>query len=110
MSDESSQPGGQPRRLAVSFAGWLDDPGVYEKDYFEQALIVLDANVLLALYEIGADARREVIIALVGVVGRLWVPYQAALEFSRNRKRVVRDRAASFKEVRRSLNEVRSRN
>jgi hypothetical protein len=87
----------------VSFAGWLDDSGTPKKTFFEDALIVLDANVLLALYEIGADARREVLAALSQVISRLWVPHQAALEFCRNRKRVVRDRTGYFRDVRRSL-------
>jgi HJR/Mrr/RecB family endonuclease len=103
MANGSTEPEEVPRRLALSFAGWLDDSRNAEKTFFEEALIVLDANVLLALYEIGADARKEVLAALTRVVSRLWVPHQAALEFCRNRKRVVRDRTGYFSDVRRSL-------
>ncbi|MGH3833466.1 MAG: PIN-like domain-containing protein [Pseudonocardiaceae bacterium] len=92
--------------MTLSFAGWLDNSGASEKTFFEDALIVLDANVLLALYEIGADARREVFAVLTHVIGRLWVPHQATLEFCRNRKRVVTERTVNFNEVRRSLRTV----
>lgn len=87
----------------MSFAGWLDSTEKPKKKYFEDALIVLDANVLLALYEISVGARREVLAVLTRVAGRLWVPHQAALEFCRNRKRVVRNRIGYFNDVRRSL-------
>jgi restriction endonuclease Mrr len=103
MADRSMGHEGTPQRLTVSFAAWLDSSGATEKEFFENGLIVLDANVLLALYEIGADARREMLAALVSVTDRLWVPHQAALEFSRNRKRVVIKRTSYFSDVRRSL-------
>lgn len=106
MTDGRTEAEEVPRRLALSFAGWLDNSGTPNKTFFEDALIVLDANVLFALYEIGADARREVLAALTGVVSRLWVPHQAALEFCQNRKRVVRDRTGYFKDIRRSLNKA----
>lgn len=106
MTDGRTEAEEVPRRLALSFAGWLDNAGTPKKKFFEDALIVLDANVLLALYEIGADARREVLSVLTDVIGRLWVPHQAALEFCQNRKRVVRDRTGYFKDIRRSLNKA----
>jgi hypothetical protein len=92
MADGRAETEEVPRRLALSFAGWLDNSRTPKKKFFEDALIVLDANVLLALYKIGADARREVLSVLTDVISRLWVPHQAALEFCQNRKRVVRDR------------------
>lgn len=70
---------------------------------FEAGIVVLDANVLLALYEVGSTARDEVFSALEVVANRLWIPHQAALEFSRNRKRVVVDRLSRFRSVRKTV-------
>lgn len=103
MADGTREPEATSRSLTVDFAGWLDYSGTPDREFYESALIVLDANVLLYLYEIGAVARTEVFAALAGVGVRLWVPHQAALEFSRNRKRVVKDRISRFTSVRRSL-------
>lgn len=45
--------------------------------------IVLDANVLLAPYKLGADARKQTFSILESLRDRLWIPYQAAWEFLR---------------------------
>ena len=92
-------PHGGPRRLTVDFASWLGQEAPSSKDFFENGLIVLDANVLLDLYTIGAQARREVLEIFSSVGSRLWVPDQAALEFSRKRKQVVLDRMSSHKKT-----------
>jgi len=63
----------------------------------------LDANVLLDLYRVTPDARSQIIGTLNGVAERLWVPHQAAVEFSRNRKRVVEERTSSFKRTKQVL-------
>lgn len=50
--------------------------------FFREGLVVLDASVLLDLSRITPQARRQVLDALSSVGGRLWVPHQAAAEFS----------------------------
>jgi hypothetical protein len=102
VTNERREPKTAPPRLSLRFSGWLDNVETPKKQFFEDASIVLDANVLLALYEIGADARGEVLAVLTRVVGRLWVPHQAALEFCRNRKRVVIRRTNYFGAIHRS--------
>lgn len=91
------------RRLTIDFAAWLDDVRLPRERFFRQGLIVLDANVLLDLYRITPKARRHVLDAFDRVADRLWVPHQAALEFSRNRKKTVIDRTSSFKQTRQML-------
>lgn len=51
--------------------------------------IALDANVLLDLYRVGNDQRTEIFAVLETVGSRLFVPYQAALEFQSNRLTVA---------------------
>ena len=97
------QPPTEWRRLTIDFAGWLDYERIPREKFFRVGLIVLDANVLLDLYRITPDARDQVLETLRSVVERLWVPYQAALEFSRNRKEVVKDRISSLQRTRRLL-------
>ena len=93
----------QPRRLRDHYCGWLTpDPGVRESA-FRSGLVVVDANILLALYEVGADAREEVLAILEGVANRIWVPHQVVIEYSRNRRRVVEARVHNFTDTRRSV-------
>lgn len=95
--------GGADRRLTTDFAAWLDEKPVTPAEFFRDGLVILDANALLVLYEVNPAVRDEAIATLSAVGDRLWVPHQAAVEFSRNRKRVVVDRTSSFKRTRESL-------
>lgn len=70
-------------------------PGHYrpsEEGYdrlFKDAIIVCDANVLLNLYRYSSETRQELLRILEGFRKRLWLPYQAAAEFYRNRLLVI---------------------
>lgn len=62
-------------------------------------LIVLDANVLLDLYRTPTDARGQFLELLEKVKDRLWIPYQAGLEFHRNRAKVISDKGKNISEI-----------
>jgi HJR/Mrr/RecB family endonuclease len=102
-----NQTHGDPARrrlqLTADFAAWVGNQRLPSEQFFRQGLVVLDANVLLDLYRITPDARTQVLASLKDVIDRLWVPYQAAIEFSRNRKKVVTDRISSAKQTRQIL-------
>jgi HJR/Mrr/RecB family endonuclease len=103
VPEEHINPNEPGRRLTVDFAGWLGNASSPPEPFFRNGLIVLDANVLLDLYRITPDARGQVIDTLSGIADRLWVPHQAAVEFSRNRRRVVEERTSSFKQTKQVL-------
>lgn len=66
--------------------------GPTEEEYqrlWSEALVVLDANVLLDMYRLPAMAREELITVLDSLNDRLWVPHQVGLEFQRNRLTVI---------------------
>jgi hypothetical protein len=56
---------------------------------WKEAMIILDANVLLDLYRFPATSRDEFITVLESLKERLWIPHQVALEFQRNRLTVI---------------------
>ncbi|WP_406106797.1 PIN-like domain-containing protein [Micromonospora globbae] len=84
------------------FPGWLPQPEDTET-FFASATVVLDANVLLALYRVSPTAREELLAILREVKERLWIPHQVALEFMRNREKVIADRNSRFTEVKRVI-------
>lgn len=102
-------------RLMRQYSAWLapiprtDDPG--RGEFFADALVVLDTNTLLNLYQYTPPARGQVLGALQRVSERLWMPYQVGLEFVRGRHRVLHDRAKGLndakKDVTRRLEEAR---
>ncbi|RGD62245.1 hypothetical protein DR950_34860 [Kitasatospora xanthocidica] len=78
------------------FRSWiLPDSGLAAADrraFFEDALVVLDTNVILSLYEYNPVVRNQVLVALEQISGRLWLPYQVGQEFVRGRHRVLVER------------------
>ena len=59
------------------------------RELWQKATIALDANVLLNLYRYPIQARNDLLSVLRRVSGRLFVPYQAALEYQRQRLHVI---------------------
>lgn len=55
-----------------------------EGEFFRQATIVLDTNVLLAPYKLSAAAREDALRAIESSAERLWLPHQVGVEFYRN--------------------------
>jgi len=99
MAQAQHESKGRSHRLTVEFDGWLRDRPLALKEFLEHGLVVLDANVLLDLYEVGTQARNEILGTLRSIKNRLWIPNQVALEFSRRRRQVVLDRMSSYKRV-----------
>jgi predicted nucleic-acid-binding protein len=72
--------------------------------FFQDALIVLDTNVLLSLYEYTEESREEVLTALGQVSERLWMPYHVGLEFVRGRRSVLESRKRVLTDASKSVN------
>jgi hypothetical protein len=66
-------------------------------------LVAPDTNVLLAAYRFERQARDELLNALAKLEDRLWIPYQVALEFHRNRLSVIAEQEAFFGKARKDL-------
>jgi hypothetical protein len=79
------------------------DYGVLWKD----ALFVFDTNVLLNLYRYQPGTRDELLNVLGQLSGRIWIPHHVALEFQRNRLKVIAEQNKRFSEVRRTIEKAR---
>ncbi|WP_267102278.1 PIN-like domain-containing protein [Xanthomonas sacchari] len=70
-------------------------PGYYQltpeefKALWRDAKIVLDTNVLLYAYKTPSQGREALLQLLEKLKGRIWVPYQVAMEFQVNRLGVI---------------------
>jgi len=66
-------------------------PGYYRfspqdtESFWSEACFVFDTNVLLEPYALPEQAREEFLVVLEKIAQRIWIPYQVALEFHRNR-------------------------
>jgi hypothetical protein len=89
-------------------------PGYYrptEDDFsvlWANCVFVLDANVLLSLYQLSPKAAQQLaqVLAQFSDRGQLWVPHQSALEYQRNRRGVIEGQARSCDSVKELLDKA----
>ena len=91
------------------FAGFYRPTNSEFKKLWSTCIFVLDANVLLNLYRYPEPARKDLFTVLNKIKKRIWVPYQAALEFERNRLTVIAEQHRRFSEVKKVLGDAHNR-
>ncbi|MEV6279125.1 PIN-like domain-containing protein [Nocardia sp. NPDC051832] len=84
-----------------SFPEWYRNDEATFQAILETGAIALDANVLHHLYRLGEQQRQQVLSVLghENVRSRLWLPYQAGLEFQRNRLKNAYDQCRVYREL-----------
>ncbi|MEV4124882.1 PIN-like domain-containing protein [Nocardia sp. NPDC049707] len=65
-------------------------------EFYKNGTIALDANVLLSLYRVNGAQRNQILEVLGKIADRLWIPYQVAYEYQRNRLSVAWSVNADF--------------
>ncbi|NBA80475.1 DUF4935 domain-containing protein [Pseudomonas putida] len=81
------------------------------RDYAEiwkTAVFVFDTNVLLNLYRYQKRTQEELLEALEKLSNRIWIPHQVALEFQRNRLKVIAAQGRRFSEIRKVIEKAKS--
>jgi hypothetical protein len=79
------------------------------KRLWNRGTVALDANVLLNLYRYPVLARSDLLSGLEKISERLFVPYQATLEYQRNRLEVIASQRRRFDEVRKVLADAQNK-
>lgn len=90
------------------FPEWYAPSEVELGSLLETATIALDANVLLDLYRVSTSQRDQILDLLnqENVQPRVWMPYQAALEYQRSRLKVAREHEGHYRTVQKSITEL----
>ena len=73
------------------------------KRIWDDAIIVLDTNVLLNLYRYSEDSKNNLLDVLEFYKDRLWIPYQVGLEFQQDRVSVYMDMNTAYDQIIASL-------
>ena len=73
------------------------------KSLWKEALFIFDANTLLNIYRFPVAARDSFLTTLEKINSRIWVPFHAALEFQRNRNKVIAEQSSRFLKVRKEV-------
>lgn len=70
------------------------------KEHWKQDIFSFDANVLLNLYRYTPSTRKAFFDLLSKIKDRIWIPYQAAYEYQKNRLSVINAQKEAYKEIR----------
>lgn len=71
------------------FKGYSDYTEEEYKNIWNNALIVVDSNILLNFYRYSEDTRNKIFKILEKLKSRLWIPYQVGKEFFNNKNKVM---------------------
>lgn len=90
------------------FPQYDDSPIQEYRTIWRTAVFVFDTNVLLNLYRYHVGTRDELLNVLDQLSERTWIPHHVALEFQRNRLKVIAEQNRRFADVRRTVQKARS--
>ncbi|ABG94914.1 conserved hypothetical protein [Rhodococcus jostii RHA1] len=88
-----------------TFPEWYSPDDSTLKTVVAGGVIALDANILHHLYRLGGQQRDKVLSVLTHdeVRSRLWLPYQAGLEYHRNRLKSAYDQSEVYKKLNKEI-------
>ena len=78
-------------------------------DAWFKAIIVLDANILLGLYRIAPEKRRQLLELLEALCDRIWIPRQFWEEYRRRRPEMRTDISREYKQTQANLQSSRDK-
>lgn len=89
-----------------AFSGYYAPSRGHIDKLWREATFAFDANVLLGLYRYSPKTRDLMFKQIEGLVTRVWLPYQAALEYQRGRMKVIRDQQRGYREAETAVDNV----
>jgi PIN like domain len=78
------------------------------KQHWQEDIFSFDANVLLNLYRYTPKTRDAFFNVLEKLKDRVWISYQAAFEYQRNRLKVIHSQKEAYDEIRKLLEKKKS--
>lgn len=77
------------------------------KEFWKNGIIIFDTNVLLNLYRY-SDNTRNAILNLIGKFSnQIYLPYQAAFEYNKNRCEVIAEQEKAYKEFLEKITQIK---
>lgn len=85
----------------------------YSHDEYQKiwgtALFIFDTNTLLNLYRYQSKTKDEFLQVLEKISDRIWIPHHVALEFQRNRVRVICEQKELFSKTKKAIESVQTK-
>jgi hypothetical protein len=93
--------------MRKTFESYYPPTDEFFDQLWENALVVLDTNVLLDMYRYSENTRKDFLSLFSRLADRLWLPHQVAFEFSRNRPDVIATQVQMYHKARQLLSSLR---
>ncbi len=91
-----------------AFVGYYKPTETELTRLWENSIFVLDANLLLNLYRYSAETNTEILNTLQQLSNRVWIPYQAALEYHQRRLEVIEHQEDAYIDLQNFLKEIQN--
>jgi len=88
------------------FPGYYPDKSIKIDLQSEKTLVVFDANVLLNLYRFPSEASNDLLIIMEAIADRMWLPFQSAHEYHRNRLSVIAEQNKRFRDAKKLIKDT----
>jgi len=69
------------------------------KDIWNNATFVFDTNILLSLYRYSEETREKLLNGLIELQEKIWLPYNVAQEFLKNRSQVIYETVDKYAKI-----------
>jgi len=77
------------------------------KEFWKNGIIVFDTNVLLNLYRYSDNTRNALINLISKFTTQIYLPYQAAFEYDKNRCEVIAEQEKAYKEFLEKISQIK---
>lgn len=91
-------------KMKNKFFGYIPYDEEIFKELWNNATFVVDANILLNLYRYTKETQMKVLACLHNVSDRLWIPYNTAEEYFRNRMSVISEQNKIYSNIKSQFN------
>lgn len=88
------------------FPGYYRKTELQLKKIWETGIIFFDTNVLLNLYRYSNTTRETILDLISKFSSQIYLPYQAALEYNRNRFEVIAEQEKAYYEFQEKINQI----
>ncbi|OAV72243.1 hypothetical protein Barb4_00031 [Bacteroidales bacterium Barb4] len=85
--------------MKSKFTGYYKPTEVEFKELWENALFVLDTNVLLDLFRYSENAVNALFKAIETLKDRIWIPYKVAFEYHKDLNSVISAQAKNIESL-----------
>jgi hypothetical protein len=92
-----------------AFPGYYPPSEEQLREMWQTAIFAFDANVFLNIYKYTSATRESLFSVLDDLKDRIWIPHQAALEYTKNRSNVIESQVKSFEKLNVLLDEMYDR-